>query len=151
MTSDCNADTGCGVSAAEANSYGPSFNSNGGGWYAMERTNSFIKVWFWPRSGSPPSDVSTSGSGSVNTDKWGTPSALFPSTSCDISSKFSPNNIIINLTLCGSWAGVVYGDDGCPGDCVSESINYFFFLGRLLMFPLRLRQHQPFCLRTGIL
>ncbi len=69
---DVNTDgnTGCGVQATSANNYGPSFNANGGGWYAMERTNTFIKVWFWPRNGgSPPSDVS-SGSGSINTDAW---------------------------------------------------------------------------------
>ena len=61
---------GCGVTAPTANSYGPSFNSAGGGWYAMERTNSFIKVWFWTRSsGSVPSDVS-SGATTVNTDNW---------------------------------------------------------------------------------
>ena len=36
----------------------------------MERTNSFIKVWFWSRnSGSVPSDVQN-GATSVNTDNW---------------------------------------------------------------------------------
>jgi len=56
-------------------SYGPSLNRNGGGWcvdhvmhiplltgmpyrFAMERTTSFIKVWFWSRSGwDIPSDI----------------------------------------------------------------------------------------------
>lgn len=69
---DVNTDgnTGCGVKAPTTNSYGPSFNSNGGGWYAMERTNNFIKVWFWPRnSGSVPSDMKT-GASSINTDNW---------------------------------------------------------------------------------
>ena len=49
---DVNTDgnTGCGVKAPTTNSYGKSFNSNGGGWYAMERTNDLIKVWFWPRN-----------------------------------------------------------------------------------------------------
>ena len=68
---DVNTDgnSGCGVQAPTANSYGPSFNANGGGWYAMERTNSFIKVWFFPRNGGIPSDVS-SGARSVNTNNW---------------------------------------------------------------------------------
>ena len=61
---------GCGVTAPTSNSYGPAFNAAGGGWYAMERTNSFIKVWFWSRnSGSVPSDVQN-GATSVNTDNW---------------------------------------------------------------------------------
>ena len=66
---DVNTDgnTGCGVQAPTANSYGPSFNANGGGWYAMERTNNFVKVWFWPRSGSKPSDI---GAATIDTDNW---------------------------------------------------------------------------------
>lgn len=114
---------GCGVKVNGANSYGPAFNSNSGGWYAVERTNSAIKVWFWPRnSGSVPSDVRNGGN-SVNTGNWGTPSALFPSTSCDISSHFGPHNIIINLTFCGDWAGSVYSSSGCPGSCVDYVNN----------------------------
>ena len=64
---DSNADgnAGCGVQATAPNSYGKSFNGAGGGFYAMERTTSFIKVWFWPRnSASVPSSV-TSGSSSL--------------------------------------------------------------------------------------
>lgn len=37
---------------------------------AMERTSSFIKIWFWSRSATNvPSDV-LNGSGSVNTGNW---------------------------------------------------------------------------------
>ena len=62
--------TGCGVVAPSANSYGPSFNAAGGGFYAMERTNSFIKVWFWPRNGANvPNDLKT-GASSIDTDNW---------------------------------------------------------------------------------
>ncbi|EIM80617.1 2 beta-glucan [Stereum hirsutum FP-91666 SS1] len=108
---------GCGVQMADANSYGPPFNSNGGGFYAMERTSSFIKVWFWARDdGSVPSDVS-SGASSVDTDNWGTPDAYFPNTDCDIASHFADSNIIINLTFCGDWAGAVYANSGCPSTC----------------------------------
>lgn len=68
---DVNTDgnTGCGVQASTTNSYGPSFNAIGGGIYAMERTSTFIKVWFFPRGSSIPSDVS-SGAASINTDNW---------------------------------------------------------------------------------
>ncbi|KAI0081946.1 putative laminarinase [Panus rudis PR-1116 ss-1] len=117
--------TGCGVQAPTANSYGPSFNANGGGWYAMERTNNFIKVWFWPRNaGNVPSDVRNGGS-NVNTDSWGTPTAFFPNTNCDIGSHFGPNNVIINLTFCGDWAGIpsVFNGAGCPGDCATYVNN----------------------------
>ncbi|KAJ7175187.1 laminarinase [Mycena crocata] len=111
--------SGCGVKVNDARSYGPTFNSNGGGVYAVERTNAFIKVWFWPRNTAIPSDIS-SGGASVNTDNWGTPVANFPSTTCPISSKFGPHNIIINLTFCGDWAGQssIYSSSGCPSTCV---------------------------------
>ena len=65
----------------------------------MERTPNFIKIWFWPRHGNVPADV-LNGSGSINTDAWGMPTAFFPNTQCDIRSHFTPANIIINLTFC---------------------------------------------------
>ena len=62
--------SGCGVAATTSNSYGPDFNANGGGWYAMERTSDFIRVFFWPRdSTSVPSDV-TDGSSTIDTSTW---------------------------------------------------------------------------------
>ncbi|KAH8984634.1 endo-beta-glucanase [Lactarius akahatsu] len=119
---DCNTaangNAGCGARFTDGNSYGPSFNANGGGWYALERTNSFIKVWFWGRgSGSTPAEVAN-GAGSINTDTWGTPAAYFPNAQCDIGAHFGPASIIINIDLCGDWAGNVYSSSGCPGSCV---------------------------------
>ena len=68
--------------------------------YALERTSTFIKVWYWPRNAyNIPSDV-WNGANSVNTDAWGTPTAYFPNDRCDINGKFAPSNIIINLTFC---------------------------------------------------
>ena len=65
-----NGNAGCGVKSSASNSYGPAFNSAGGGFYAMERTDAFIKVWFWTRNaGNIPSDVKN-GATSVNTDNW---------------------------------------------------------------------------------
>ncbi|KAJ7692219.1 2 beta-glucan [Mycena rosella] len=112
VSSDCDgttpSNTGC----------GPAFNANGGGWYAMERTSDFIYVWFWARGDSSvPSDVAAGGS-TVDTQFWGTPSAAFPNTSCDIGA-FVAHNIIIHLTFCGAWAGdaSVYASSGCPSTC----------------------------------
>ncbi|KAJ7289286.1 glycoside hydrolase family 16 protein [Mycena rebaudengoi] len=114
-----NGNTGCGVNVGQAASYGPTFNGGGGGWYALERTGTFISVWFWPRnSGSVPEDVRAGGT-SVNTAAWGTPVAHFPNTSCDFNRFFNANNIIINLTFCGDWAGQqgIFVGAGCPGTC----------------------------------
>ncbi|KAM5537516.1 hypothetical protein V8D89_008843 [Ganoderma adspersum] len=117
-----NGNTGCAVLDKNSKSYGLAFNNNGGGFYAMERSNSGVKVWFWPRHDkSIPADVAK-GSTTVNTDKWGTPSAHFPSTSCNMAQHFGPHNIVINLSLCGDWAGQqsIYSQDGCPGSCVAN-------------------------------
>ncbi|KDQ07526.1 glycoside hydrolase family 16 protein [Botryobasidium botryosum FD-172 SS1] len=119
-----NGNEGCGVRYTKASSYGPSLNSAGGGWFAMERSPSGILVWHWARNESPPNEV-RSGTGTINTDTWGTPVARFPNTQCDLNSKFAAHNIVINLTLCGDWAGnaSVYSQSGCPGSCVDYVNN----------------------------
>ncbi|KDQ58272.1 glycoside hydrolase family 16 protein [Jaapia argillacea MUCL 33604] len=124
---DCNVATtgnaGCGVKVNDNRSYGSAFNSNGGGWYAIEKTDDFVKIWFWPRNGGGvPGEVS-SGSDSIDTTNWGTPSAYFPNAQCNVASHFSPQNIIINLTFCGDWAGSAYSGSGCPGSCVDYVNN----------------------------
>ena len=72
-STDCNALTkenlGCGVKDARPNSYGPAFNKNGGGWLAMERTETAITVWFWERNGNPPDEVRNGGD-TIETDHW---------------------------------------------------------------------------------
>ena len=74
VTDNCdvaaNGNAGCGVEATQPNSYGKSFNAAGGGFYAMERTSSFIKVWFWSRNDpTVPADVLNACT-TVNTDAW---------------------------------------------------------------------------------
>ncbi|KAF7356118.1 Glycoside hydrolase family 16 protein [Mycena venus] len=118
---NANGNSGCGVSVGQAASYGPTFNADGGGWYAIERTNTFINVWFWSRNAANvPADVRAGGT-SVNTGNWGTPTANFPNTSCNFPQFFDANNIIINLTFCGDWAGQasIYAASGCPSTCNS--------------------------------
>ncbi|KAK0501620.1 endo-beta-glucanase [Armillaria luteobubalina] len=84
----------------------------------VERTDTFIKIWFWSRnSNNIPADV-LNGDLNVNTDAWGAPFANFPNTSCSITDRFSAHNIIINLTFCGDWAGNVYSTSNCPSSCI---------------------------------
>ncbi|KAG8880546.1 hypothetical protein FRB97_000716 [Tulasnella sp. 331] len=122
VTTDCNTadngNSGCGVQTTKANSYGPNLNAVGGGYYAMERTSTYIKIWFWARNeANIPADI-TSGGSTVSPTNWGTPTADFVFNNC-ASSHFGPHNIIINLTLCGDWAGAVY-----PATCPSTCNNY---------------------------
>lgn len=101
--------------------------------YAMERSQTYFKVWFWARNDyDVPSDVAHARS-FVDPDAWvgafiylwsawvlickqGTPAAYFPNTFCDFSTHFDPQNIIINLTLCKSLPRA--GNDDYKRPCV---------------------------------
>ncbi|PCH39741.1 glycoside hydrolase family 16 protein [Wolfiporia cocos MD-104 SS10] len=114
---------GCAVDAPYTSSYGPTFNNYGGGYYALERTAEYIRVWFWSRNDTGvPSEVS-SGSSDINTSEWGTPIAFFPDTDCDFSKEFTSHNIIIDLTFCGNWAGAAFSSAGCSGNCTDYVNN----------------------------
>ncbi|KAG9315694.1 glycoside hydrolase family 16 protein [Chiua virens] len=126
---------GCGVQFSDKASFGPEFNSIGGGWYvctldsrkgadshhryALERNNSQIRAWFWPRTDGQVPDEVKSGSAHdiIDTDEWGMPAADWSSDECDFSKRFGPHRIVINLTFCGDWAGAVYSSSGCPDTC----------------------------------
>lgn len=96
------ANQGCGVrDQTNDNSYGSSFNSVGGGVYAMKWADDGINVWWFPRA-SIPSDIS---SGSPNPSSWGTPIANFPSQSCNPYEFFYEHFNIFDTTFCGDWAG----------------------------------------------
>ncbi|KAF5371146.1 hypothetical protein D9758_004177 [Tetrapyrgos nigripes] len=114
--SSVNYNAGCGVSYSNQRSFGPGFNDNGGGWYAVERTDKFIKIWFWSRDDPTiPWDVKM-GADIIFTDTWGIPEANFPDDMCDITRLFGDHHIIINLTFCGDWAGNAYTQSTCPAD-----------------------------------
>ncbi|KAF9475567.1 2 beta-glucanase [Pholiota conissans] len=122
---DCNwqvnSNTGCGVRFGGGMSYGPNFNANRGGWFALERTNDHISVWFWPRNATViPNEIEdvNGDTFTLSTTKWGTPAAYFPNTDCNMKKYFGEHNIIINLTLCGDWAGSTYSQTKCPSSCV---------------------------------
>lgn len=110
-----NDNAGCGVQG-EASSFGSSFNSNGGGVMAMELRSAGIRIWQFGRS-SIPSDIVSQ---SPDPSSWGEALADFPATDCNIGSHFKNQSIIVNIDICGSWAGatsVYSGEDNCPGTC----------------------------------
>lgn len=107
---------GCAVKGA-SNTAGSGFSTNGGGVYAMELRSDGIRTWFWPRSGIPQ-DVQAAQS--PDPSSWGTALADFPNTGCDIGSHFKNLSIVVDIDLCGSWAGnpTVYNQQsGCSGSC----------------------------------
>nr|ODN96107.1 hypothetical protein L204_03798 [Cryptococcus depauperatus CBS 7855] len=115
-SNDCGgSNQGCGVNDKRPTSFGPSFNSIGGGIYAMKRdANQAIAFWFWPRDdNSVPQDISSAAL-TVDESTWGTPWAVLPSSSsCNLTSYLSNHEIILNLTFCGGWGNNTWHGSGC--------------------------------------
>lgn len=117
LTNDCyngtNSNAGCGVIGSNA-TFGPSFNAAGGGIMAMELRAEGIRMWQFGRS-NIPDDITTE---SPDPSTWGTALADFPNTDCDIGSHFKNQSIVVDIDLCGTWAGQadIYGES-CPGTC----------------------------------
>jgi len=99
---------GCQITTSNTQTYGSGFNSNNGGVYAVDYTSSAISIYFFPR-GSIPSDIS---SGSPDPSGWSTPLAQFQG-GCDIDSMIYSQQIVFDLTYCGSWAGNVWSSGSC--------------------------------------
>jgi hypothetical protein len=114
-TSNCYVDAagqsdnaGCQITTSNTETYGSGFNSNNGGVYATEWTDSAISIYFFAR-GSIPSDIT---SGSPNPSSWGTPLAHFQG-GCDIATNFTNQQIVFDTTFCGDWAGNVWSSGSC--------------------------------------
>ncbi|KAK4897057.1 hypothetical protein LTR49_028056 [Elasticomyces elasticus] len=115
VTADCWIDdpdqatnSGCQIAASSTDTYGSGFNENNGGVYATEWTDSAISVFFFPR-GSIPSDITD---GSPDPSGWGMPLAQFQG-GCDIGSTFTNQQIVFDITFCGSWASKVWSSGSC--------------------------------------
>ncbi|TBU31022.1 concanavalin A-like lectin/glucanase domain-containing protein [Dichomitus squalens] len=147
-STNCTQDAGCTVAENQSNSYGDNFANAGGGVWAAQLDVSGIFIWFWTRA-SVPSSVSGAKK-SIDTSSWGTPSAAYPSSSCNITEFFTPQQLVIDITLCGDWAGgaSVYestcGGDGSATACyinnvINNGSNYadaYFSINYVKVFSL---------------
>ncbi|KLO20225.1 glycoside hydrolase family 16 protein [Schizopora paradoxa] len=106
---------GCGFRSNSNTTFGSGFNSIGGGVYAMLWDNDGIHVYFFPR-GSIPADLLAE---KPQPNTWGTAMAFWPASTCNPSQFFVNHSVIFDLTLCGDWAGAVWGASGIPGQTQS--------------------------------
>ncbi|KAI1814771.1 glycoside hydrolase family 16 protein [Poronia punctata] len=113
-----NNNAGCGVGGSE-DSYGRGFNDKNGGVMAMEWRDQGIRMWQFGRD-SIPDDITSK---HPDPSTWGQADADFPNTNCDISSHFGNQSIIVNIDLCGQYAGGVYAQSGCPSNCTDFVAN----------------------------
>jgi hypothetical protein len=111
---ESNAATGCIVNQkSEDNSYGDAFAKAGGGVYVTEFTDEYVKVWFISRPNVPAN--LTADAKSIDTGSLGTPTAYYPSTTCDISKYFGDQTLTIDITLCGTWGSLANVlEQSCP-------------------------------------
>ena len=89
------ANAGCGGTDASDQSYGTTFNKNGGGAFATLWDDQGIRIFFFPRQ-SIPSDVH---SDAPDPSGWGKPAIAYDKSGCDFDKYFKPQTIIFEYVL----------------------------------------------------
>lgn len=119
---DASGTIGCVVEGQKGSS-GTPFNKGGGGVYAMEWQEKYLKIWYFPRSEIPES----LSNGKPDTSSFGKPMAHLQG-SCNFKERFTHQKMILDTTFCGDWAGGVFGDSGCPlsdeSNPMQSCVNY---------------------------
>ncbi|KAJ7900374.1 glycoside hydrolase family 16 protein [Mycena olivaceomarginata] len=110
---------GCGITEWSKASYGPLFEAQGGGVFAMKWDETGIAVWSFYRS-AIPGDITA---GSPDPANWGIPVASLAPEACDPIAFFVNHSIIFDITFCGDWAGNTYSTSGCPGSCSTRLMD----------------------------
>ncbi|KAF5390261.1 hypothetical protein D9757_002919 [Collybiopsis confluens] len=113
---NANSNAGCGITEWSRASYGPFFDQQGGGVFAMKWDENGIAVWSFYRA-AIPQDIQA---GVPNPSNWGIPVAALEPGGCDPISNFINHSIIFDITFCGDWAGNSYATSGCPGTCSQQ-------------------------------
>jgi hypothetical protein len=125
---DCSQPSGCIVGEVFPNSYGPGFAQNGGGVWATQFDVTGIYIWFWSRKDVPESIKQSTLRSDIDVSQWGPPSASYLANSCNITQFFSPQNLVLDITLCGIWAGLqsfygpACGSAGNTGLCYNDNV-----------------------------
>ncbi|KAF7422337.1 hypothetical protein PC9H_010493 [Pleurotus ostreatus] len=124
-STDCNHDVnnnqGCIVTTPSTASYGQAFSAAGGGVWVTEYAETGISVWFFERS-SVPSSISGTMS-SIDTSTLGTPVANWPSGGCNMDQFFEAQHLILDITLCGDFAGApAVFSQTCSGVCYNDYV-----------------------------
>ena len=102
VTSDynCSFQPGCAEEAQNSDAFGSGFDYSGGGVWAMELTDDFIRMFYFNHN-DIPSDLSNQ---KPNPDTWGKPWGYFPFGSWCSNSHFKEQQVYIDTYMCG-WAG----------------------------------------------
>ncbi|KAJ7627648.1 glycoside hydrolase family 16 protein [Mycena polygramma] len=125
---DCSQASGCLVAENTPNSYQSGFAAAGGGVWAAQFDYTGIFIWFWSRPNVPASITGSTDTSSIDLSDWGPPSASYVNTSCTIENFFGPQNLVIDITLCGQYAGLpekyleTCAGSGPTGICYNDNV-----------------------------
>ncbi|KAG1739023.1 glycoside hydrolase family 16 protein [Suillus lakei] len=119
------ADSGCGIEDTDTRSFAYGFNNAEGGVFALLwDISAGMSMWHFARTDIPEDLIAQTPKPST----WGTPAGSWSSQTCDITTNFYDQKMIIDTTICGDWAGGnAYARSGCPGKCsdmVANATNY---------------------------
>ncbi|KIK06242.1 glycoside hydrolase family 16 protein [Laccaria amethystina LaAM-08-1] len=124
-STDCsyltNSNEGCITTNPSTASYGAGFAQAGGGMFVKEFAETGISIWFFSRANIP--SVLSSNSSTIDTSTLGTPVGNWPAAGCNIDTFFAPQNLILDITLCGDFAGPanIFAET-CPGTCYNDYV-----------------------------
>lgn len=127
-TTDCSQPAGCTVMETSPNSFESGFAAAGGGVWATKFDDTGISIWFWSRPDVPQSINQSTSTSSLDLSGWGTPHANYSSTTCNMNEFFTPQNLVLDITLCGDWAGLSWdydptcGSSGPTGLCYNDCV-----------------------------
>ncbi|BEJ13211.1 hypothetical protein CspHIS471_0303850 [Cutaneotrichosporon sp. HIS471] len=107
---------GCSIRSDSNVSYGDGFNKAGGGIFALLWDGNGLKMWNWQRS-AIPRDLTARAPQPLT---WAKPVGVFDRATCNPYTFFNAQVIILNVNLCGDWAGSTYVSSGCPGTCADR-------------------------------
>lgn len=120
-TSSTGDDSGCAFLDTDPRSYGRNFNNGNGGVYAYLWDDEGVSVHRFFR-GNIPSDITAK---KPEPSTWPPPAAFFAfsSRSCNMKSHFYGHTLVLDICLCGDYAGPTYQKSGCPGTCGEAVAN----------------------------
>ncbi|KAF9016159.1 hypothetical protein BDZ89DRAFT_1022929 [Hymenopellis radicata] len=128
LETDCSEASGCTVLEVQENSFLTGLAVAGGAVWATQFDVAGPSIWFWSRPNIPASITNSNFSAPLDISQWGPPTASYPAKYCNITEFFTPQKLILDITLCGNWAGLsnTYfpscGGAGPTGTCYADSV-----------------------------
>lgn len=111
----------CGFNVDDDTSYGPPFNSQGGGTLAVSLETSGVHFYYW-KQGKVPQDIYNN---TPTPSKWGDALISVISPSCKIEDHFKDMRIVVNINLAGTFTSGVWSYPGNGQEKACSEITGF--------------------------